>query len=137
MTDPIQSRPLPNIPANEIIAPASPITYRVIAASGPPAVDDLTTFLRKRIAEDTAVANECTGPNWQRDPDDGDNADHIARHDPMRMLIEAGTKLAVLDKLDLAVQGQPRPYVDALLFVVRQMGVVYADHPDYHEGWRP
>jgi hypothetical protein len=35
------------------------------------------------------------------------------------------------------VHGQPRPYVDALLFVVRQMGLAYADHPDYHQGWRP
>jgi hypothetical protein len=24
-----------------------------------------------------------------------------------------------------------------LLFVVRQMGLAYADHPDYHQGWRP
>jgi|SwirhisoilCB3_FD_contig_31_9435899_length_591_multi_2_in_0_out_0_1 hypothetical protein len=126
-----------NIPANEILAPASEITYRVIAASGSFAVDDLTTFLRERVAEDIAVANECTGPAWQTDAGDGLNAEHIARHDPMRVLIEAGTKLAVLDELDLAVHGQPGPFVDALLFVVRQMGVVYADHPDYKENWRP
>jgi hypothetical protein len=136
MNDPIQSRVI-NIPANEIIAPAADITYRVIAAQGPPAVDDLTTFLRKRIAEDKAIANECTGPEWQTDPGDGDNAEHIARHDPACTLREADVKLAVLDELDLAVHGQPRPYVDALLFVVQQMGTVYAAHPDYKENWRP
>lgn len=113
------------------------LTARVIAASGPPAVDDLTTFLRKRIAEDKAIAAECTGPDWQVDAGDGDNAEHIARHDPARVLREADAKLVVLDELDLAVHGQPRPYVDVLLFVIRQMGLAYADHPDYHEGWRP
>jgi hypothetical protein len=115
----------------------SELTARVITASGPHAVDDLTTFLRKRIGEDKAIAAECTGPEWQTDPGDGDNAEHIARHDPARVLREADTKLVVLDELDLAVHGQPRPYVDALLFVVRQMGLAYADHPDYHQGWRP
>jgi hypothetical protein len=113
------------------------LTARVIAASGPPAVDDLTTFLRKRIAEDKDVADKCTGPDWQTDPSDGDNAEHIARHDPARTLREADAKLAVLDELDLAVHGQPRPYVNALLFVVQQMGTVYATHPGYKENWRP
>lgn len=136
MSDPIKSRVI-NIPANQIIAPAADIAYRVIAASGPPAVDDLTTFLRKRIAEDKAIAAECTGPDWQADPGDGDNAEHIARHDPARVLREAEGKLAVLDELDLAVHGQPRPYVDVLLFVIRQMGLAYTDHPDYKENWRP
>lgn len=136
MSGPIESRAI-NIPANEILAPASDITYRVVAASGPPAVDDLTTFLRKRIAEDKAIAHECTGPDWQVDLGDGDNAEHVARHDPARVLREADAKLAVLDELDRAVLGQPRPFVDALLFVVQQMGTVYADHPDYRENWRP
>ncbi|MGW2384384.1 DUF6221 family protein [Streptomyces sp. NPDC001658] len=136
MSDPIESRVI-NVPANQIIAPAADITYRVISASGPPAVDDLTTFLRKRIAVDKAIAKECTGPDWQTDPSDADNAEHIARHDPARVLREADAKLAVLDELDLAVHGQPRPFVDALLFVAQQMGTVYADHPDYKENWRP
>jgi hypothetical protein len=115
----------------------SELTARIISASGPPAVDDLTTFLRERIAEDKAVAAECTGPDWQTDPGDGDNAKHIARHDPARILREADAKLAVLDELDLAAHGQPRPYVDALLFVAKQTGTVYANHPDYRENWRP
>lgn len=113
------------------------LTDRIIAASGPPAVDDLTTFLRKRIAEDKTIAAECTGPDWQTDPGDGDNAEYIARHDPARTLREADAKLAVLDELDLAVHGQPRPFVDALLFVAQQMGTVYVNHPDYRENWRP
>ncbi|MFD7185477.1 DUF6221 family protein [Streptomyces sp. NPDC059904] len=113
------------------------LTTRIIDASGPPAVDDLTTFLRKRIAEDKAIAAECTGPDWQVDPGDGDNAEHIARHDPARVLREADAKLVVLNELDLAVHGQPRPYIDALLFAVQQMGTVYATHPDYNENWRP
>lgn len=115
----------------------SELTARVVAASGPPTVDDLTTFLRKRIAEDKAIASECTGPEWRTDPGDGDNAEHIARHDPARVLLEADAKLAVLDELDLAVHGQPRPFVHALLFVIQQMGTVYATHPDYKENWRP
>ncbi|QBJ94512.1 hypothetical protein D0Z67_29535 (plasmid) [Streptomyces seoulensis] len=113
------------------------LTNRIIAASGPPAVDDLTTFLRKRIAEDKDVAAECTGPEWRTDPSDGDNAEHIARHDPARVLRESDAKIAVLDELDLAVHGQPRPFVDALLFVAQQMGLAYSDHPDYKESWRP
>lgn len=109
----------------------------IVAASGPHAVDDLTTFLRKRIAEDKVIAGECTGPDWRTDLGDGDNAEHIARHDPTRVLAEADSKLAVLDELDRAVHGQPRPFIDALLYAVRQMGVVYANHPDYKENWRP
>lgn len=109
----------------------------VIAASGPPTVDDLCTFLRRRIAEDKAIAEECTGPDWQVDLGDGDNAEHIARHDPARILAEADAKLAVLDELDRAVLGQPRPFIDALLFVAQQMGTVYARHPDYKDNWRP
>lgn len=113
------------------------LTARVIAASSPPAVDDLTTFLRKRIAEDKAISAQCTGPEWQTDPGDGDNAEHIARHDPARALREADAKLAILDELDRAVLGQPQPFIDALLYAVREMGTVYADHPDYRENWRP
>ncbi|MFJ3699471.1 DUF6221 family protein [Streptomyces sp. NPDC090052] len=113
---------------------------RVVTASGPHTIDDLSTFLRKRIAEDKAIAADCTGPEWQTDPSDEGNAEHIARHDPARILREADAKLAVLNELDLAVlavKGQSCPVVDTLLFVVRQMGTVYADHPDHKDNWRP
>lgn len=92
-----------------IAANDAELLHRLIAASGPPTVDDLTTFLRKRLAEVK------------------DRADR-----------DIASRLAVLDRLDAAVRdGEPRPYIDALLFVACQMGTVYDGHPDYKENWRP
>lgn len=69
MTDPIQSRPI-NIPANEILAPASANTYRV-DGSRPHAVmaqhiDRIADFVEARIDEQFTQGHETR--NWDDDP---------------------------------------------------------------------
>ena len=71
MSGPIESRPLPNIPANEIIAPASPSTYRV-TASGPHAVmaehiHRIANFVEARIDEQFA-GQQHEARRWDDDP---------------------------------------------------------------------
>jgi hypothetical protein len=94
------------------------LTRRVIAASGPPAVDDLTTFLRKRYAEQRAAAHNL----------------------PVKQAEQAVAAIDVqeeiLGELDAAVlAGKPTPYIDALLFAVGKMGSQFDNHPDYHPSW--
>lgn len=124
-------------------------------------------FLMARIAEDEAAASLCRGPEWtveyahQYEDGDwaettlwgggkalasfddnfgGDPADHIARHDPARVLAECAAKRAIVERLKKDVDwyaqsddswagGRAAAATDA----IRQLAVVYADHPDYRE----
>lgn len=77
-----------------------------------------------------------------------DALDHIARHDPARVLREVEAKRAILELadeatgLDMSVDIDrgigPRdkaaePYVGDL--IIRQMAQAYSDHPDYNPEW--
>jgi hypothetical protein len=81
---------------------------------------------------------------------DGDLAEHIARHDPARVLADVEAKRALLDlyveheRMDretFEAEGEhARSLVSlraAYLDAVRCHATVYADHPDYREEWRP
>jgi hypothetical protein len=92
----------------------------IIAASGPSNVDDLTTFLRKRFAEQRAEAHKL----------------------PLKQAEQAVASIDVqeeiLDELDAAVlMGKARAYIDGLLFTARKLGSRFETHPNYHPGWRP
>lgn len=123
----------------------------------------LTEFLLARIAEDEAVARAASDAlfddeDWQVDRDRdvlterggalvataaksrAPLAEHIARHDPARVLAECQAKRAVV-----AVCWTPDPHTQpeaangkctecAVLYSLAQ---TYADHPDYDEAWRP
>jgi len=143
-------------------------------------MDDLVQFLRARLDEDAAIAKrvesrwrqigetgvivasdgthaeECANGNWTG------IADHIARHDPARVLAEVDAKRRMVD-----VHGPRKLYPDAdsllqrTLIVCRSCGpsqfpkrpashhmypcptlrllaLPYVDnHPDYRDTWRP
>ncbi|MEU2513795.1 hypothetical protein [Streptomyces syringium] len=98
----------------------SELTQRIVAASGPPAVDDLTTFLRKRFAERRAEAR------------------NLPLGQAQQTVASIDAQEAVLDELDASLStGKPRPYIDALLYVAGRMGGQFDTHPDYRHGWRP
>lgn len=72
--------------------------------------------------------------------------DHIARHDPTRVLREVATKRAILaaysEHANLDTGEDPEPeYADGhargLGLAVRHMAAVHADHPDYDPDWAP
>lgn len=132
----------------------------------------LTEFLLARIAENEAVAREAAsiaGTPWRatygrqvetsRDgylvtPEDehsdlDDPADavsqHIARHDPVRVLAECEAKRRIVQEYtdllkwdadesdDHGIHGQRI----GLEFAVKMLALPDTDHPDYKESWRP
>lgn len=134
----------------------------------------LVEFLRARLDEDQEAARRCApGPwalvgepretrvvscptgvavalGWLRD------AEHIASHDPARVLADVAAKRAILDLhkpervwtgskyedgkcttcLLWESQGYSR-YEDFPCPTLRALVAMYADHPDYDPAWRP
>lgn len=75
------------------------------------------------------------------------HAEHIARHDPARVLAEVDAKRRVLgphgpaefeysdvDVCSTCDRGGPLPFPCPTL---RLLALPYSDHPDYDEAWRP
>jgi hypothetical protein len=112
----------------------------------------LAEFLAARLGEDEADAEAACGSHWTaQDPDDdyeadrvwvsGDRglvcragfrtADHIARHDPARVLREVEAMRGILEA------HRRVPTDSGLAVAVHHLATVYADHPDYDEAWRP
>ena len=114
-------------------------------------------FLQARLAEDelTALAAIDSSPRWRasypyRDVKDDDGhyvvqadsrhpsveqAAHIARHAPARVLADVEAKRAVIAdylRLDAAGDLLARGVVEDIL---RAMCAVYAEHPDYSPSW--
>jgi hypothetical protein len=116
---------------------------------------DLAAWLLDRIAEDEAAARAATSPQWWPNPRPSyvglwaasepkgrgrsvgqvkaaADAEHIARHDPARVLAECAAKRRIVQevsfmKLDTLTMG----------WVLQQLAVPYADHPDYDPSWMP
>jgi uncharacterized protein DUF6221 len=65
--------------------------------------------------------------------------DHVARHDPARVLREVAAKRAVLAAYDEAVNGVEADLgvANALEGIIRHVGVAWNDHPDYRDEWKP
>lgn len=61
-------------------------------------------------------------------------AEFIARHDPARVLREITAKRGILEFFERADGDSAWWYEDAVL---GQLASVYADHPDYQQGWAP
>ncbi|MBM4517494.1 hypothetical protein GS432_19495 [Rhodococcus hoagii] len=128
--------------------------------------DDIVTFLRARLDEDDEAARDAAGwdptgstradGRWSREginsvidsslrlivygdsPAPGDaQAEHIARHDPARVLREIEAKRRILDR---AQELHDDPF-DTVLFteyvetVLPVMAATYSDHPDYQPHW--
>lgn len=71
------------------------------------------------------------------------DAEHIARHDPARVLREVEAKRALVDLWDDEPAWEMSGYEEHAGFsaglgrALRLLAVVYADHPDYDPSWRP
>lgn len=132
----------------------------------------IVEFLLARIEEDESAAQAASVPYDQWDAvgsSDGQvamvsgitghvaprpglpTAQHIARHDPARVLAECAAKRGVIGLLTVAEQHvadvrrsapeyrfvsaaeSPR---DAILCAVQLLAAVYADHPEFDPAWR-
>ncbi|MDX2800187.1 DUF6221 family protein [Streptomyces scabiei] len=125
------------------------LTSRVVAASGPQAVDDLITFMRKRIAEDRRMIDsvDCpvtTGPQHQIGIGGGTTAlvplgrfsAHLNAVERLVIKYEVAMEMAATAQdLDLQITRQraATAYMDA----IKLHALEYATHPDYKENWRP
>ena len=129
---------------------------------------DLAEFLLQRIAEDEAVARAATGKYGRWELDDGDDLDayevavfperggstciartwpsadglgdaqHIARHDPARVLAECEGKRQIVDAATVTIDiYRGGTVLDFAWETLRHLALPYADHPDYREEWRP
>lgn len=76
------------------------------------------------------------------------NAEHIARHDPARVLAEVDAKRRIIARYTSAVEDSAEDedgYYDENRFedarqlvpVLRLLALPYADHPDYRPEWAP
>lgn len=141
--------------------------------------NDLIAFLRARLDEDERVARDVAGGAdlgaWQREDHnvfksdlgrkvlvvgggegspDADELDHIARHDPARVLRDVEAKRRLVAEIfeyeatedgelgcchsadDIAAGQCPGTDLDKLL-ALRLLALPYAEHPSYREQWRP
>ncbi|SDY89990.1 hypothetical protein SAMN05444365_10460 [Micromonospora pattaloongensis] len=120
--------------------------------------NQLLLFLRLRLDEDEVIACGAAGPNarfgiWDVDPwydGAGERCDlrargsgvlsgptgmavavveHVARHDPARVLRDVRAKRALLE----LIEATPSPYAEPIM---RQLALPYADHPDFRREWQ-
>lgn len=119
------------------------------------AVPSLAAFLLARIEEDEADAEAAHGFDWHVHTGLSGHvttsigsdaavcatrtAEHIARHDPARVLAECAAKRAIVESLD-SHERYPDAYPGMVALAdwhVRVLAAVHADHPDYRPEWRP
>jgi hypothetical protein len=131
------------------------------------AADDLVAFITARLDEDEATALDALHPDavspgvWMTEHHGDDpptchiaedraghywsvahdvfvpNAEHIARHDPARVLREVAAKRRIL-----AAAAEYSPELEhgdngewAFDLVVRELAAAWSDHPDYRAEW--
>lgn len=126
------------------------LTRRAIQASGPPTVDDLTTFLRKRVAEDRRLVDGVHSPvitPGQHLLGIGGGTTALVPLGRFRAHLDAID--ATLDKFEAALSQSMRAkemgwdHNNAQVALVAYMDVIklhaleYATHPDYKQSWRP
>ncbi len=128
---------------------------------------DLVDFLRARLARDEQIARACAGAPWSASPsgtvhidvsggaasdpgfvasvENGAYAEHIARHDPARALLEVDTRRRIVDEYEKGAwvleRGHRTEEAEAVHAardnVLRLLALTYAHHPDYRDEWRP
>ena len=121
----------------------------------------LFAFVSARAAEDEAIADAAAGAgpmgpehaHWKAgygmlvDADDPDWAittetldeivQHFARNDPARMRRRVAAVRAVLAAYEMSVRMLGEGLSRDKLMLVRAHAVIWEDHPDYDEAWRP
>ena len=127
-------------------------------------MSDLTEFLLARIAEDEAAARAAGGEDWytalvpgrammKRDDEpqhtvvdspatlvsyevtSAEKGEHIARHDPARVLAECEAKRRIVERCSAVDVGMPSPRLAQ--GIIAEMATAHADHADYRAEWRP
>lgn len=120
-------------------------------------MDDLIAFLRARLDEDADLALAASPGPWHPDEEHDEvhavddivvaegfalsgrqlraTVDHIARHDPARVLAEVEAKRKILTAYEN--YDREAPELDVPDSVIRFLALPYADHPDYRDTWRP
>ncbi|MDP9118410.1 MAG: DUF6221 family protein [Actinomycetota bacterium] len=97
-------------------------------------MNDLADFLLSRIAEDEAVARAVLEVSVHDDRPAV--KEWLGLANPRRMLVwsDARRRIVALHRSDgsCAGCGQPAPCP-----TLRLMSLPFADHPDFHEAWRP
>jgi hypothetical protein len=66
------------------------------------------------------------------------NAEHIARHDPARVLSEIAAKRGVVREMESARKNLEERGINVPFFItwtLMHLAKVYADHPDYKRDW--
>lgn len=68
-----------------------------------------------------------------------DDAIHIARHDPARVLREVEAKRVVLQQRERleAICSDDWTGLDAVEEILKAFAAAYCDHPGYRDDWRP
>jgi hypothetical protein len=126
-------------------ASPGPWTFSDIASVGGGTIYDPTVAIANVEWDTERVDSRIrrTRPDWQADA----TGDHIARHNPTRVLAECAAKRAIIEQHSLEVAAQQDTWrsrddvnankMDAacLLPVLRTLAAVYADHPDYQQEW--
>ena len=131
-------------------------------------MSDLVQFLLNRIAEDETAARAASGDRWDRLREGApkfrkvvawgltpigamnaqQDADHIARHDPARVLAECEAKRRIVAQYQGATLARDNnqgtiarllgdTIVETLTELLPLLALPYADHPDYRQEWKP
>ncbi|MDX3549527.1 DUF6221 family protein [Streptomyces europaeiscabiei] len=137
-------------------------------------MDELVQWLGEQLDEDERIARAATPGPWTQsgigeygwgvsfsrpgagveaeDSEQGRaDAEHIAAHDPARVLREIDAKRRILAECAYwhgklakeAADPSPVPFptlgevLDAVTPILRALALPYADRPGYQEGWRP
>jgi hypothetical protein len=91
----------------------------------------LTEFLRARLDEDQAAAEAWSTPFSNPT---AEQREHIARHDPARVLAEVDAKRRIIVECESLIDD---PAVRAMETALCLLALPYADHPDYDQTWKP
>lgn len=109
----------------------------------------LTDFLLARIGEDEATAREAIAERIRVRPDltspdievDALDWPSVVAVGGERFLAECEAKRRIVEMWSARFEQADHPTIGAhatgLGLAIRALAVVYADHPDYDEAWRP
>ena len=127
--------------------------------------DPMIAFLRDRLDEDSALASAASPGPWHVNAESDEvlaaddvtvaegfalsgqqlraTTEHVARHDPARVLREVESKRGILRAHAKWCQGEceakyPGGGFDAAHYwSIKSLAAAYDDHPDYRDEWRP
>jgi hypothetical protein len=126
-------------------------------------VDELVQFLRERLDEDEALARAASPGPWRPNEETDEvvavdgitvadgfalsgrqlraTTEHIARHDPPRVLAEVDAKRQIIDlhggdlNIDLIFCAHCEHHAPCPTLLM--LALPYVDHPAYKSEWRP